>query len=205
MSLKPTERSVALSQMMGSEDCKPDSPPHNLKMQGADYDDRTLFLGEWGPFQQIVFFLLCFSIIPNGFTGLSIVFMGDTPSHHCHIPAHYNITVQWRNVSIPWEDHGGTKRLSRCTRYRVDLIKSYSDKGYEPWIDVNVSEIEQEVCTDGWEYDRQQYTSTIVSEVCMLPKFPVVFINSGLEERSEGYVFLMYGSLNIVAKRQRSL
>ncbi|XP_062392046.1 organic cation/carnitine transporter 2 [Sardina pilchardus] len=133
-------------------------------MRGSDYDDRTVFLGDWGPFQQIVFFLLCCSIIPNGFTGLSIVFVGDTPSHHCHIPAHYNITVQWRNVSIPWEEHGGTIRLSRCTRHRLDLIKSYSDQGYEPWTDVNVSEIEQELCTDGWEYDRQQYTSTIVTE-----------------------------------------
>ncbi|XP_063058342.1 solute carrier family 22 member 4 [Engraulis encrasicolus] len=136
-------------------------------MQGADYDDRTSFLGDWGPFQQIVFFLLCCSTIPNGFTGLSIVFVGDTPPHHCHIPAHHNITARWRNVSIPWEGQvrgSGTVRLSRCTRYNIDAIKNYSDKGYEPWIDVNVSEIPLEVCKDGWVYDQQQYTSTIVSE-----------------------------------------
>ncbi|XP_031432738.1 solute carrier family 22 member 5-like [Clupea harengus] len=135
-----------------------------MKTQGGYYDEQTLFLGEWGPFQRIVFFLLCCSIIPNGFTGLSIVFTGDTPSHHCHIPAHYNITVQWRNVCIPLEEYGGTIRLGRCTRYRLDLIKSYSDKGYEPTWNVNVSEMQQEVCKDGWEYDRQQYISTIVSE-----------------------------------------
>ncbi|NXC28607.1 S22A5 protein, partial [Campylorhamphus procurvoides] len=38
-----------------------------------DYDGATAFLGEWGRFQRLVFFLLSASIVPNGFTGLSIV------------------------------------------------------------------------------------------------------------------------------------
>uniref|UniRef100_A0A673L6T9 Solute carrier family 22 member 5-like n=1 Tax=Sinocyclocheilus rhinocerous TaxID=307959 RepID=A0A673L6T9_9TELE len=56
-------------------------------MISPDYDDSTAFLGDWGPFQRTVFALLCLSMIPNGFTGLSMVFMGDTPAHRCLIPA----------------------------------------------------------------------------------------------------------------------
>ncbi|KAF4802153.1 hypothetical protein TURU_028251 [Turdus rufiventris] len=46
-----------------------------------DYDAATAFLGEWGRFQRLVFFLLSASIIPNGFNGLSIVFLAGTPEH----------------------------------------------------------------------------------------------------------------------------
>ncbi|XP_076836672.1 organic cation/carnitine transporter 2-like isoform X1 [Brachyhypopomus gauderio] len=133
-------------------------------MHASKYDENTAFLGDWGTFQKTVFFLLCSSIIPNGFTGLSIVFIGDTPAHHCHIPASVNITVEWRNVSIPVEVDGGHTRISKCSRYKLDVIKGYSDKGLIPWVDVNVSALEQESCEDGWDYDRETYVSTIVTE-----------------------------------------
>uniref|UniRef100_A0A4W4HIK6 Major facilitator superfamily (MFS) profile domain-containing protein n=1 Tax=Electrophorus electricus TaxID=8005 RepID=A0A4W4HIK6_ELEEL len=117
-------------------------------MHVLNYDDNTAFLGDWGNFQKTVFFLLCSSVIPNGFTGLSIVFIGDTPAHHCRIPASVNITVEWRNVSIPVEVDYGHTRFSKCSRYKLDVIKGFSDKG----------------CKDGWEYDRETYVSTIVTE-----------------------------------------
>uniref|UniRef100_A0A3Q2DQA6 Solute carrier family 22 member 21 n=1 Tax=Cyprinodon variegatus TaxID=28743 RepID=A0A3Q2DQA6_CYPVA len=59
----------------------------------ADYEADTSFLGEWGRFQQRVFFLLCLSVIPNGLTGLSIVFWADTPAHRCLLPG-----VDWNLV-----------------------------------------------------------------------------------------------------------
>ncbi|XP_030649717.1 solute carrier family 22 member 5 [Chanos chanos] len=133
-------------------------------MHAFEYDDRTEFLGEWGCFQKTVFFLLCLSVIPNGFTGLSIVFIGYTPAHQCLIPASVNISAQWRNVSIPLEEGSGMTRLSQCNRYKLDVIQSYSGQGYVPWEDVNVTEIDQESCVDGWVYDRGTHTSTIVTE-----------------------------------------
>ncbi|XP_051732678.1 solute carrier family 22 member 4 isoform X3 [Ctenopharyngodon idella] len=132
-------------------------------MNSPDYDDSTAFLGDWGPFQRTVFTLLCLSIIPNGFTGLSMVFMGDTPAHHCLIPAALNITDEWRNASIPL-DEDEDSRLTKCSRHRVDIVKNYSDRGLLPWVDVNVSSIPREACMDGWEYDKGTYISTIVTE-----------------------------------------
>lgn len=136
-------------------------------MSLPDYDDNTAFLGDWGPFQRRVFVLLCLSIIPNGFTGLSTVFICDTPAHRCLIPSALNITDEWRNASIPLDENDENKdsRLSKCSRHRMDIVKNYSDRGLLPWVDVNVSAIPQEGCMDGWEYDKGTYISTIVTEV----------------------------------------
>ncbi|TNN24103.1 Solute carrier family 22 member 4 [Liparis tanakae] len=67
-----------------------------------DYEDSVAFLGQWGRFQQVVFFLLCSSILPNGFTTFSIVFSTDAPRHHCLVPE-VNLTQDWHNASIPIE------------------------------------------------------------------------------------------------------
>lgn len=134
----------------------------------SDYEAATAFLGEWGRFQKQVFFLLCLSIIPNGFTGLSIVFLADTPPHRCLVPAHVNLSAAWRNSSIPLErdSQSGALEPSKCSRYKLDDVVSFSERGLLPGVDVNLSTVPQEGCLDGWEYDRSMYISTIVSEVC---------------------------------------
>ncbi|KAJ8276718.1 hypothetical protein COCON_G00084700, partial [Conger conger] len=133
-------------------------------MNTADYDDVTKFLGEWGPFEKRIALLLCISVIPNGLSAFTIVFIADPPSHHCLIPPNANISAEWRNYSIPLEEDNGEMRYSKCTRYKLDVIKRLSDNGSVPGIDVNVTEIEHESCKDGWHYDRSIYISTIVSE-----------------------------------------
>lgn len=133
----------------------------------ADYEGKTSFLGEWGLFQQRVFFLLCLSVVPNGFAALSMVFLADTPEHRCALPAHLNLSAEWRNSSIPLvEDpnRGGALVPCKCSRYNLELALNYSERGLIPGVDVNLSDVPKEGCLDGWEFDRSVYTSTIVSE-----------------------------------------
>ncbi|CAK6976291.1 organic cation/carnitine transporter 2 [Scomber scombrus] len=132
----------------------------------TDYEAATAFLGEWGRFQQQVFLLLCLSTVPNGYTGMSIVFLADTPPHRCVVPAHINLTAEWRNSSIPLEEDNNSGALlpSKCSRYKLDDIQSFSERGLLPGVDVNLSNVPKESCLDGWEYDRSVYISTIVSE-----------------------------------------
>ncbi|GAA6230522.1 solute carrier family 22 member 5-like isoform X2 [Lates japonicus] len=128
-----------------------------------DYADATAFLGQWGRFQQVVFFLLCASIVPNGFGAFTLIFVTDIPSHHCLVPD-VNLTEDWRKTAIPVKVVNGKEELSRCSRYRLDVVRNLSTQGYIPGRDVNLTDLEQEDCVDGWHYNRDIYQSTIVSE-----------------------------------------
>ncbi|XP_029439102.1 solute carrier family 22 member 5-like isoform X2 [Rhinatrema bivittatum] len=129
-----------------------------------DYDEVTAFLGRWGPFQRLVFFLLSASIVPNGFTGLSAVFLAASPEHRCAVPAAANLSAWWRNASIPRELVQGVEVASKCRRYRLDLLRDFSARGLRPGLDVNLSEVGTEKCLDGWTFSTDVYLSTIVSE-----------------------------------------
>ncbi|ELR61786.1 Solute carrier family 22 member 5 [Bos mutus] len=125
-----------------------------------DYDEVTAFLGEWGPFQRLIFFLLSASIIPNGFNGLSSVFFTATPEHHCRVPDTANLSSAWRNHSVPMRLQGRP-----CRRYRLAMMVNFSELGLEPGRDVDLEQLEQEGCLDGWEFSQDIYLSTIVTEV----------------------------------------
>ncbi|XP_012907979.1 solute carrier family 22 member 4 isoform X4 [Mustela putorius furo] len=129
-----------------------------------DYDEVTTFLGEWGPFQRLIFFLLSASIIPNGFNGMSVVFLAAAPEHRCRVPDTANLSRAWRNHSIPLRLLDGREVPHSCRRYRLAVIANFSALGLEPGRDVDLEQLEQESCVDGWEFSQDIYLSTIVTE-----------------------------------------
>uniref|UniRef100_A0A4W3JQQ0 Solute carrier family 22 member 4-like n=1 Tax=Callorhinchus milii TaxID=7868 RepID=A0A4W3JQQ0_CALMI len=120
-----------------------------------DYGEATDFLGEWGPFQKTVFLLLSVTIIPNGYVGLSMVFLADIPQHHCRLPNSLNGTTGEANLSslLPVEEVDGEMIYSQCRRYKTPVTDGLNDTTRET-----------EPCVDGWEYSTDRYISTIVSQ-----------------------------------------
>ncbi|XP_061557736.1 solute carrier family 22 member 4-like isoform X1 [Phycodurus eques] len=127
------------------------------------YLETVAFLGQFGRFQQVVFLLLCISIVPNGFGAFTLVFLTDTPTHHCRVPD-VNLTEDWRAVVIPVRVMNGKEVRSSCSRYRLDVVRNLSDQGYSPGRDVNLTFLEEETCQDGWIYSKDVYQSTVVTE-----------------------------------------
>ncbi|CAB1316753.1 unnamed protein product [Coregonus sp. 'balchen'] len=130
----------------------------------GDYDDVTAFLGQKGPYFYRTFFLLNTIFISTGFFGLFIVFVGATPPHNCFIPDSGNLSQAWRNAIIPIVVVNGQQEESKCSRYRLDVVRNLSALGYIPGLDVNLTGVEQERCVDGWSYSKDIYQSTIVTE-----------------------------------------
>lgn len=128
-----------------------------------DYEKTTAFLGQWGLFQQVVFFLLCASTVPNGFSAFSVIFLADIPTHHCLVPS-MNLSKDWIEASIPRKQVNGRLELSKCWRYKLDVIQNLSAQGHDPQV-VNLTQIDMEKCVDGWTYSKDIYQSTIVTEV----------------------------------------
>ncbi|XP_068600525.1 solute carrier family 22 member 4-like [Brachionichthys hirsutus] len=127
------------------------------------YEETIAFLGQWGFLQRIALFLLSLSLVPNGLCVFSIVFVGAKTGHRCLIPE-VELTEVWLNASIPIKVVDGKQQLSSCSRYRLDVVRNFSAQGAIPGRDINLTDVEQEGCVDGWSYSRDTYHSTIVSD-----------------------------------------
>nr|XP_061801302.1 organic cation/carnitine transporter 2-like [Nerophis lumbriciformis] len=128
-----------------------------------NYESSVAFLGTWGRFQLMVFFLLCSTILPNGMGAFSLVFITDTPIHRCQIPE-ANLSQEWQQAAAPQEILDGETLPSRCRRDQLDLLRNLSASGLLPGRDVNLSSLPQEDCVDGWVYGTEIYQSTVVSQ-----------------------------------------
>uniref|UniRef100_A0A8C9U1V8 Solute carrier family 22 member 5 n=1 Tax=Scleropages formosus TaxID=113540 RepID=A0A8C9U1V8_SCLFO len=117
----------------------------------SKYDETAAFLGQRGPYFWITFALFNIIYVSTGYSGLYIVFVGATPPHQCYIPEDVNISLEWRKAGIPLETVDGKIQHSKCRRYRLDVL-------------LNLTDLEQEGCIDGWTYSNETFHSTIVTE-----------------------------------------
>ncbi|XP_035027242.2 solute carrier family 22 member 5 [Hippoglossus stenolepis] len=122
----------------------------NPKM--SDYDETTSFLGNYGSFQILIIVLLGLSGLPCGYMGVIVVFVSDTPEHHCKVWS--NSTIDGAHVEPPFHERSSWIGPDSCSRYKVRAN----------WTGPVELGNDTEECVDGWVYSTERYTATIVSE-----------------------------------------
>ncbi|XP_029309229.1 solute carrier family 22 member 21-like [Cottoperca gobio] len=117
-----------------------------------DFDEITSFLGVYGFFQILIIVLLNLSAIACGYTGMIMIFVSDTPEHHCKVSI--NSKHNSTDVEVPFREQRSWVGPDSCSRYKLD----------GNWTETGAPSNDTEQCLDGWVFSTEIYTATIVSE-----------------------------------------
>ncbi|XP_071501087.1 organic cation transporter protein-like [Diadema antillarum] len=175
-------------------------------------DDILKDIGEFGPYQRRVFLICCIIIFFNSWISMITVFLSASMDHWCAVPEWDDFDCSGagltpdacaaakRNASIPFNfTADGELVYEQCLKYNVSNV-DFSPELFPQ--DYGVAPGEVIACDQGWEYDRSQYKSSIVTE------FDLVCGNEDLTDISQsvfygGYLVgsIVFGSLADIVGR----
>ncbi|KAM4688716.1 solute carrier family 22 member 13 [Discoglossus pictus] len=124
----------------------------------TDFGEILKHVGEFGKFQKLLVFMLCFLSLFNAFHMFAHVFMGISVPHHCNtnwiLKKSPNLTQERQlNLTIPLDAQGSYEKCLMYTPvdWDIESIEKYG---------LNATE----KCRDGWVYDTSEQKSTLVTE-----------------------------------------
>ncbi|KAM5138086.1 solute carrier family 22 member 6-A-like [Mantella aurantiaca] len=128
-------------------------------MAFADLLEKT---GGMGRFQITQVMLLCIPILLMASHNLLQNFSAAIPSHKCKIndTGVDNSSIDsegWVGIFIPLNDNGSPESCLEFVEVQWRKVDSNST-----WY--NTTDADTQSCTNGWEYDRDEFSSTIITE-----------------------------------------
>ncbi|XP_055487026.1 solute carrier family 22 member 6-A-like isoform X1 [Leucoraja erinacea] len=123
-------------------------------------------VGGTGKFQAVLVLLLSFPILFMASHNLLQNFVAAVPDHRCRLGLGlgHKLNVTWEPLAgdlvtlfVPVDQQGRADKCRLYTEPQWHLLWPNGTRG-------NGSGAETQPCTDGWEYDRSQFSNTIVTE-----------------------------------------
>jgi len=128
-----------------------------------DFDDIFKHIGGWGPFQYLItlgFFPFNFFL---GYVYLSPILTMFPPPHWCSVPALSHLSREERKeLAIPRTETGG---YEQCSQYLIDWDLVLNDSSPQDLKNLSTTNWDIGACTDGWEYDTENFHRSIVSDL----------------------------------------
>lgn len=149
-----------------------------LLSEKMNLDEISVLLGEFGPYQKCKYFLICLFSTLSALHAINMVFVGAEPLFNCNLPrTNASITLR-QNVTYKDTFDLFIPTGEKCHHYnmteRVIQLKK---------LDYNVSavlmlhnNVSQVACTAGYNYSKEQYVTTITSDVSSSHNFLYLFI-----------------------------
>ncbi|XP_020012821.2 solute carrier family 22 member 7 isoform X1 [Castor canadensis] len=131
------------------------------------FEELLYQVGGFGPFQlrNLVLLALPRLLLPMHF--LLPIFLAVVPAHHCALPgtpANFSHQDEWLEAHLPREPDG---TFSSCLRFAHPGALPNTTVGREaqnPGELKSKGETTTVPCSQGWEYDRSEFSSTIATE-----------------------------------------
>ncbi|XP_070567474.1 organic cation transporter protein-like [Ptychodera flava] len=181
------------------------------------FDDVLEYLGEFGPYQKRLYFLVCLMAICPAMHAFAQVFLAAETDHWCNTPEleHYYenctdyaandiCTEIIKNFSIPLEDEtdacGDSLVYSNCYRYDITDIDFYPGKDITKYTNTTIK------CDHGWRYDRSQYKSTVFQEFDLVcDRYPLGALSSSMYMAGLLIGGVLFGALADKVGRMKSI
>ncbi len=137
------------------------------------FDEILEHLGDFGPYQRRTFFLVWLMAVPTTWHLMLQVFTAGHSDHWCFAPETNNIDCfYWNLTESECEDAvkgatipvKNTEEYESCHRYNL----TGTDFQFYPGVDPTLYTNSTIPCDAGWIYDRSQYKSTIIMDVCII-------------------------------------
>ncbi|KAK7112579.1 organic cation transporter protein-like [Littorina saxatilis] len=143
-------------------------------------DELHLFIGEWGPYQRRLFFLLALPLILKGFQIMQSVIVFHVPDHRCQVPGLHNDTFimqnehhrQLVNLTVPKDEHTehGYAECSVFTHWNTTQGSS-NETTSSNGTDESMEDTES---CQSWVYDFTDFDSSFITQfnlVCEKKQF----------------------------------